>query len=160
MILIITFIFIVIVLFAVTYKICKDKEVSVKNISFRESMYLTELPIITFFNNNVKLNFLLDTGSNLSHINSSILSNLEYTKLEGSHSVVGIGGKKECGICEMMVKYKNQEFKEDFYITNLDEAFDEVKKESGVQIHGILGNRFFEKYKYIIDFDKFIAYSK
>ena len=42
-------------------------------ISFKEAMDLVELPIITFYNCNTKLNFLLDTGSNNSHINKKML---------------------------------------------------------------------------------------
>ena len=41
--------------------------------SFKESMNLTELPIVTFYNGTNKLNFLLDTGSNLCVINSNSL---------------------------------------------------------------------------------------
>ena len=32
-------------------------------ISFREAMDLAELPVITFYNGDRKINFLLDTGS-------------------------------------------------------------------------------------------------
>ena len=45
-------------------------------------------------------------------------------------------------------------------ISDLDKPFNNIKKESGVTIHGILGNNFFKKYKYVLDFDKLIAYSK
>ena len=34
-------------------------------ISFREAMDLAELPVITFYNGDKKINFLLDTGSNI-----------------------------------------------------------------------------------------------
>ena len=43
-------------------------------ISFKEAMDLVGLPVITFCNRNVKLNFLLDTGSDKSYINKSFLS--------------------------------------------------------------------------------------
>ena len=42
-------------------------------ISFKEAMDLAELPVVTFYNGDVKLNFLLDTGSNISYINKSIV---------------------------------------------------------------------------------------
>ena len=60
------------------------REIVVKNrskISFMESMNLTDLPVITFTNNDTKLNFLLDTGSDSSYINNSILNNIQHTKL-------------------------------------------------------------------------------
>ena len=38
---------------------------------FKTSIELTGLPIIVFYQNNKKYNFLLDTGSNVSYINKS-----------------------------------------------------------------------------------------
>ena len=48
------------------------------NMSFKEAMDLVELPVVTFYNGDKKLNFLLDTGSNISQINSSILPLLDH----------------------------------------------------------------------------------
>ena len=131
-------------------------------ISFKEAMDLVELPVVTFYNGDKKLNFLLDTGSNISQINSSILPLLDYKKIEGKDmDVTGIEGNKvNTEFCEMTITYKGQEFVGDFCIHNLDDAFAIVKEESGVQIHGILGSLFFQKYKYVFDFESLIAYSK
>jgi hypothetical protein len=35
-----------------------------------------------------------------------------------------------------------------------------LKEEYGVTVHGLLGTGFFTKYKYILDFNEMIAYSK
>lgn len=131
-------------------------------ISFKESMDLTEIPVVTFYNGDKKLNFLLDTGSNMSHINSSVLNNLEYEKIDNSTEIIGMEGNSlECSsFCTMNISYKNQKFNEEFSIIDLDKAFEAVKKESGVQVHGILGSKFFEKYRYILDFNELIAYIK
>ena len=40
----------------------------------------------------------------------------------------------------------------------LENAFSTIEQESGIKLHGILGNRFFEKYRYILDFKELIAY--
>nr|HPQ79972.1 hypothetical protein [Candidatus Dojkabacteria bacterium] len=40
---------------------------SYEKLSFRESVDLTGNPIIVFYNNGRKLNFLLDTGANTSY---------------------------------------------------------------------------------------------
>lgn len=130
-------------------------------ISFKESMDLTELPVVTFYNKDTKLNFLLDTGSNNSHINGSVLSTLEYENIDRKTETIGFNGNKsDTNFCKMTISYKNQKFEEEFSITDLEEAFSIVKKESGVQIHGILGSKFFEKYKYVLDFNELIAYIK
>ena len=130
-------------------------------ISFKEAMDLVELPVVTFYNGDTKLNFLLDTGSNVSYINSSIIPLLVHEKTDKEMDTIGIEGNKVSNqFCKMSVTYKNQVFEEEFSIANLDEAFGVVKQESGVQIHGILGSKFFERYKYVIDFKELIAYIK
>lgn len=138
---------------------CKQKKR--ENMSFREAMDLVELPIITFYNKDTKLNFLLDTGSDLSYINKSVLFSLEYKEVNESMNIISVGGNSQSlGCCDMTVTYKNQEFINRFYVSDLDEAFRAIKAETGVQIHGILGSKFFTKYKYILDFENLIAYSK
>ena len=130
-------------------------------ISFKEAMDLVELPVVTFYNGDTKLNFLLDTGSNVSYINSSIIPLLVHEKTDKEMDTIGIEGNKVSNqFCKMSVTYKNQVFEEEFSIADLDEAFSVVKQESGVQIHGILGSKFFERYKYVIDFKELIAYIK
>lgn len=128
-------------------------------ISFKEAMDLVELPVVTFYNGDKKLNFLLDTGSNVSYINSSIIPLLDHEKTDKEMNTIGIEGNKVSNqFCKMSVTYKNQVFEEEFSIADLDEAFSVVKQESGVQIHGILGSKFFERYKYVLDFKKLVAY--
>lgn len=130
-------------------------------ISFKESMDLTELPVATFNCNRKKLNFLLDTGSNLSYINSSVLPLLDHEIIDRESSVVGFEGNEvSTGSCKITVTYKRKKFEEEFSMADLDAAFKVIKQESGVQLHGILGSRFFEKYKYVIDFKNLIAYMK
>lgn len=138
---------------------CRQKKR--ENMSFREAMDLVELPVVTFYNKDTKLNFLLDTGSDLSYINKSILSSLEYKEVNESRNIISVGGNSQTlGCCDMTVTYRNQKFIDRFYISDLDEAFRAIKAETGVQIHGILGSKFFAKYKYILDFESLIAYSK
>lgn len=128
-------------------------------ISFKEAMDLVELPVVTFYNGDKKLNFLLDTGSNVSYINSSIIPLLDHEKTDKEMNTIGIEGNKVSNqFCKMSVTYKNQVFEEEFSTADLDEAFSVVKQESGVQIHGILGSKFFERYKYVLDFKELIAY--
>ena len=138
---------------------CRQKKR--ENMSFREAMDLVELPVVTFYNKDAKLNFLLDTGSDLSYINKSILPSLKYKEVNESRNIISVGGNSQTlGCCDMTVTYRNQKFIDRFYISDLDDAFGTIKAETGVQIHGILGSKFFAKYKYILDFESLIAYSK
>ena len=56
------------------------KEIN-SRMSFKEALDLIELPIVTFYQGDKKLNFMLDSGSNLSIILFSALLNLTYSLL-------------------------------------------------------------------------------
>ena len=155
---------VVILVLAVTFIVNTIDDIRKRNnskISFKEAMDLVELPVVTFYNGDKKLNFLLDTGSNVSYINSSIIPLLDHEKTDKEMNTIGIEGNKASNqFCKMSVTYKNQVFEEEFSIADLDEAFGVIKQESGVQIHGILGSKFFERYKYVLDFKELMAYIK
>lgn len=136
-----------------------DVKKNKSKISFKEAMDLVELPIITFNNKGQKLNFLLDTGSNVSYINSSVLPSLEYQMLDKEVFTFGVEGNKVMNqFCSMDISYRKQTFNEEFSISDLNDAFNIIKQEDGVQLHGILGSKFFEKYRYVLDFKDLIAY--
>lgn len=159
MVLIVLCVIFLIIAVAVTSGVIAGVRKKSSEISFREAMDLAELPVVTFYNGDKKINFLLDTGSNISYLNESIVSSLVTESTGEASNIIGIEGNKvNCKICKMIIRRKNQEFEEEFSIADLDKAFSIVKKESGVQIHGILGSRFFEKYKYVLDFKDYIAY--
>lgn len=130
-------------------------------ISFKESIDLTNLPVITLKQGNNKVNFLLDTGSTDSTINAGILNRLDYKKTEHLGNMFGFDGKSvETTYVEMDFYYNKMQYKELFQVVDMSTAFNTIKEQSGVNIHGILGNSFFERYNYIIDFQKLIAYGK
>ena len=164
MILILGIVGVVILVLVIAFIINTIDDIRKRNnskISFKEAMDLVELPVVTFYNGDTKLNFLLDTGSNVSYINNSIIPLLAHEKTDKKMDTIGIEGNKVSNqFCKMSVTYKNQVFEEEFSIADLDEAFGVVKQESGVQIHGILGSKFFERYKYVLDFKELTAYIK
>ena len=132
----------------------------VGRISFKESMDLVELPIITFMNNGKKLNFLLDTGASYSSINGAILGNLSYIDTGESGSHFGIEGTvKESKYIKMNVDYRSKSYEDDFQVMDLSQAFDNIKQQFGINLHGILGSTFFQKYRYVLDFSELVAYS-
>lgn len=141
------------------YHLYRNKSKDRTKISFKEGLDLTELPIVTFKQGNNKLHFLLDTGSNISYINSDVIKDLEVEDLNASSSTVGVGGNDmETKHYNIKIGYRDQEFIEEFGALDLSNAFSSIEAESGIKLHGIIGNRFFEKYKYVLDFRELIAY--
>lgn len=135
---------------------------SYDKVSFKESLDLCDLPVITFINNDVKLNFLLDTGANKSVINYDTLTlPIEYNKSDKSGTIFGMeGNAQEVLYINMDISYKDRVFNDTFQVLDMSAAFDRIKKNDGVTLHGVLSHNFFQKYKYVLDFDELIAYSK
>ena len=129
--------------------------------SFREAMDLTNLPIVTFYQGDKKFNFLLDTGATLSVINQAALESIIHTTTNKTGELYGVDGvKREVSYASINLAYKNKDYTEEFQVLDMQEAIDQVKAESGVNMVGIIGSEFFRKYKYVLDFDELIAYSK
>lgn len=138
------------------------KPTGITSIPFKESIDLINLPIVTFVNNNVKLHFLLDTGSDDSYINVDVLDKLVVKKSYNVKRdiVTGNGSISSSQIVLMDISYKEQCFENAFIVSDMGEAFDAATGASGIKIHGILGSIFFAKYKYVLDYMKLEAYSK
>ena len=139
-----------------------ERSTAKKNkISFQETLELTDLPIVTFYNNGRKLNFILDTGANESVINERELSSCIYEKIDEKRKLMGIdGNNKDIQTMVKMTLVKGiQEFTDKFQVSNLSPVLDTMKNTHGVSIHGIIGNTFFTKYGYILDFDELAAYT-
>lgn len=138
------------------------KPTGITSIPFKESIDLINLPIVTFVNNNVKLHFLLDTGSDDSYINIDVLDKLVVKKSYNVKRdiVTGNGSISSSQIVLMDISYKEQCFENAFVVSDMGEAFDAATGASGIKIHGILGSIFFAKYKYVLDYMKLEAYSK
>lgn len=137
---------------------CKQKNRI--NMSFKEAMDLVELPVITFYNGDKKFNFLLDTGATISVINSNILDNFTHEKVESTGILWGIEGNKiNVSYIKASLIYKDKTYEENFQVVDMTASFNAVKAKSGVTLSGILGNSFFKKYQYVLDFNSLIAYS-
>ena len=135
------------------------KEIN-SRMSFKESLDLIELPIVTFYQGDKKLNFMLDSGSNLSIIDINAVNNLklEYVKLNKVNSILGINGEtRDAGFVNMKFSYKHINFDYDFQYLDLSNVVDSLKQD-GITIHGILGNNFFVRNKSILNFEEMKAY--
>lgn len=129
-------------------------------LSFGKTFKRTGTPIVTLEDRNGnKLNFLVDTGSNLSHLRLGVIENIvdaEKVKLVDSdgndmpvRTITTAGGEIMPDEYYRLTLFKGDKmFTEVFEVFDVGNAFDGW----GVEIHGILGNTFLEKHKYVIDF--------
>ena len=129
--------------------------------SLKESMDLTGLPILTFYQNENKLNFILDTGSNASVIDEEVSKQLKTTHTNTKTNLTGIGGtSKSNNVVEIDFSYKDTKLTDLFQVVNMKDTFDAIKASTGVSAHGILGTEFLLKYECILDFENMIASAK
>lgn len=132
-----------------------------KQVSFKEALDLTGLPIVAFKQGENKINLLLDTGSSKSVILPSVLNVFKHEKLNEEGTVYGMEGNIiETVFISMDFILNNSNYAEKFQVIDMSSAFNSLKQDTGVTIHGILGNSFFEKYGYVIDYKDFVAYAK
>lgn len=149
------------VIILLAFAIVNSNKCSVDKISFKESMDLTGFPIVTFYIGEKKLNFILDTGSNASFINKDCIENIPHSKINKTTCVTGFqADKEEKPFAYFEFYYKEHKFEDEFCVVDLSPSFSQIKQQSGVTLHGLLGSRFFQKYRYVINFDELIAYSK
>lgn len=133
-------------------------------ISFEQSLKKSELIIIPLYNNGKKLNFIVDSGSTCNIINSSIVEELnileEDVDISKIESISIAGDAHAQNVVSMMLEGKGENFFETFFVMPMDEAFRWGSSEYGEQVHGLLGCDFLTRYRKVIDFDKYIIYTK
>lgn len=160
-VLLVKIIVVIIAVVSCAFLINKLEEKVNNTMSFREALALAELPVVTFYQGDKKLNLLLDTGANISIIDKEVANTINTKETPRVSKITGIGGSvKDVAIVDIVLQYKNNTFKDGFQVTDMSSTFSAIKNATGVTIHGIIGNKFMQKYKYILDFDKMIAYSK
>ena len=156
-----TLLFLLICLGFSAYYIYREKHINKTKMSFKESLDLTGIPVVTFYQGNNKFNFILDSGASSSCINKKFLENIIYESTNQRASLYGMEGNSiYADFIDINLYYKNQNFVTKMLVTDLEAAFTSVKKDTGVTITGILGSDFLSKYKYVMDFIDNIAYIK
>lgn len=121
-----------------------------------------QLPIIIVEIEGQKLCFILDTGANNNMIDSRVATYFkDQAVFEGENTTVGIEGNViSTKTVKMPFIFENEAYSPTFTVIPLLEAFKHVEKDTGFQIHGILGNQFFMEHKWIINFGKNSLYSE
>jgi len=120
------------------------------------------LIVVNMFDNNVCL--LLDTGSNQNIIDERVYEhfNGKHPEKEPSKQSLTSHGVITGGTTiNIPFTFENQDYIEPFEsLTIFEEAFEKIYEESGIQVHGILGNHFFLKHGWVLDFEQIKVYKQ
>ena len=103
--------------------------------------------------------FLIDTGASHNMLFSFVYAELQHllSALEPKNNtaIMGINGStKKVGQVKGTLAFEGKQSEVKFSVMDATEAIYRVQKESGIQIHGILGIPFLVGNKWILDFSK------
>lgn len=126
--------------------------------SFKDVFKRTQEPGIVMYNNGKPFVFIVDTGSSHCVLDKRILSELSYTKLGNAGTLYGVDGNKiNTELVMLELSKDNHNMMDSFQVLDMP-AFDNIKAESmkgggePVEIAGIIGNSFLNKYGFIISY--------
>lgn len=157
-----TIILLVVIAVAFIINAIEDKNRKTNLLHFGDVINRSGLPVVTFSNGGKKFMFLLDTGSNYSIIDSNSLNQVEHSVIEGATGeVYGMDGSiVKISYAHIVLKGDNSTFEDNFQVVNMSNAFANLKENQGVEVIGIIGSNFMNRYNFILDFKDLIAYTK
>lgn len=130
--------------------------------SFRKGFIAPNLPIVTVQHNDLRLNLLIDSGSDNNVIDQTVLTQIKYGKPThiGATHLTGVGGTQTVEACSFSFQCGAETYTEDFLVTDFQMQFGMIEDCHGIQLHGMLGTEFMRKNNIVLDFSNLVAYTK
>jgi len=147
-------------LYVFTDMFSRIKKQNKYRICFKESYKRTDLPVVSLKINGKYEWFLVDSGASCNLIKQSYFDTIkDKPKLIENKSGIYTGSDQiKSEYCSFDLSYKTTKFKgEIFNIAQLN-VFDINKSKYGMDIVGIVGSPFFNKYKWAIDFERMVIW--
>lgn len=125
------------------------------NIPIEFGLNKVGLPLIVT-SSKPNLCFLIDTGATHNIVFSYVYEELLslFSTLGPVHKMIGIEGKENnVSQVKTNLSFEYKETSVTFSVLEATKAVKQIQKESGIQIHGILGIPFLTQNKWVLDFN-------
>lgn len=130
-------------------------EKKVVTFDFKQAIEQLQMPLIFTSANPAGMCFLIDTGSTHNVLCDYVYEALkdQITDSDEKFNFFGVEGQKRIvNRASMTLNICNQDYDACFNIANLSGSFEEIEKQCGIQLHGIIGIDFLVKNKWTLDF--------
>ena len=125
------------------------------NIPIEYSLNKLGLPLMVT-SSKPNLCFLIDTGATQNSVFSYVYEEIPqyFSALQDTYCIMGIEGTQQrTNQVEATISFDDKESRVTFSVIEANAAILQIQKESGIQIHGILGIPFLTQNKWILDFN-------
>lgn len=115
------------------------------------------LPLIITSGKLKNICFLIDTGATHNTLFDFVYEHFkkEFKLLDGTYKTMGIEGHyQEVSMIEATFNFEGKDYSSVFAVLDASDAVKQVQKETGIQIHGVLGTTFLLENNWIIDFEQ------
>lgn len=115
------------------------------------------LPLIITSGKLKNICFLIDTGATHNTLFDFVYEHFkrEFKLLDGTYKTMGIEGHyQEVPMIEATFNFEGKDYSSVFAVLDASDAVKQVQKETGIQIHGVLGTAFLLENNWIIDFEQ------
>ena len=128
--------------------------------NLKEFLERANVPAVPIWINGNEYVVLIDTGSDVSYLDSSVLNEVPKILLGHQEEIIGGTSIKDKGSAVYQVEFAcgDREFKEEFTENDFGHIFGFIEKSHGIKLCGILGTKFLIEHKCILDFDKLVFY--
>jgi len=126
------------------------------------------LPLVTIVTENDEgmkgqLCFLIDTGATINIMYKFVCQYFTKTfiELEGNGSLIGFEGEEhKTQYIGFTFELEGKKYSDVFSVVEEYKGMRQIQKQSGIQVHGVLGVPFLVNNGWVIDFDKLVIVTK
>ena len=125
---------------------------TIKGLYFGDTIDKCNLPIVAVNIGNQEFNFIID---------SSNLPRIDHIPIEGVEGAAyGIDGTHiATSFVRIDMNQDDVDFVDEFQVLDIKQALQNIKDTFGIEAVGLLGASFLKRYNFVIDFDKYTAYT-